>query len=125
MKMIHTDSCAFRNLNIETLEHLLLECPCAQAIWLDVESFLSKFCNRNILRINVDKMLGKINENTLVNHVILLVKKHMYYCRCKTLLPNYEECIFYIATVRKTEKRAYQMNTRVETYTSKWSLIEA
>ena len=45
MKMIRNDSSTFCKLNIEKLEHLFLDCPQAQAVSLDIESFLAACCN--------------------------------------------------------------------------------
>jgi len=90
MKIKTSTTCTFCQYSGET-EHLFIKCPYALALWLDVEAFLSFACNRDIQFSDADKLLGSLQEDAFINYIILLVKKHIYYHKCKESIPNYED----------------------------------
>ena len=78
--------CTFCGAESESLEHLLITCPFTNDFWLD---FICRCRNVNIVLdglSNVDKLFGIWNREEgflLLNHLLIMAKKHIYECRKK------------------------------------------
>ena len=105
MNITQNNLCTFCNNSVETLEHLFLTCPIIEQLWFEIEKFIAEKTKNQLLMSNQDKIFGKGNENNLINHVILLTKKHIYYCRNHNLRPTLKDLLSYINTVKEIEKK--------------------
>ena len=75
------------------LGHLFVERPFTMTVWFDIEEFLSSVLNRDICLPVTEKLLGSLQEGKLVNHVILLVEKHICYQRNKNDIPSHLDLV--------------------------------
>ena len=88
IRILSTDKCTFCRVETETMKHLFVDCALSDMIWDQVEKYISLKLGRGVHFTILDKLFGCIHENVLVNHLIILVKRHIYYCRYVDKLPN-------------------------------------
>ena len=61
-------------------------------------------------------MLGITDEEDLfINHILLIAKKHMYWCRCIKVKPS-------IITFEAQVKKIYQLETSIAKSSNKWPI---
>ena len=63
---------------VETISHLLYECPYAQKIWSDTKIWLSKEYAQTF---HIDKksvLIGNIQNETIINYVFIIIKHEIY-----------------------------------------------
>ena len=84
--------CSFCEKENESLEHIFIHCNYAEEFRAEVIKWLRSL-NVNISNLN-DKeiMLGMPNckDELLVNHVLLIAKQYLYFCRCIKTFPIFK-----------------------------------
>ena len=120
MKIIQSNLCTFCKSEVETLEHLFVECEFSKQLWIQISSLLRNKTKRDVNLSKVEKLFGSLEENHMINHVILLVKKHIYFKRVTNSLPNFEDFKMYLHDIIKMEKYISRLKDSEDEMTRKW-----
>ena len=84
--------CTFCGLEGESLEHLFITCSFAKDFWLN---FIGWRRDANIVLdelSDTDKLFGvwkRKDDFLLLNHLLILAKKHIYECRKNVICPSF------------------------------------
>ena len=116
---MNSELCLFCKTNEETLEHLFVECSVTQEFWLEVETFLCGISGHNVTLTKEEKHFGSLQGNILMNHIILLAKKHIYCGRLNNLKPNIQDFVAYVKSVRNCEFYISKVNKMYEKHFAK------
>ena len=125
MNITQNSLCTFCNNSEETLEHLFLMCPVVEQLWEKVEKFISDKTQNHTILSRVGKSFGTCKENNLINHIILLTKKHIYYSKIRKMKPSFRDFLQYVSTTKDIEKRILFKNMNHEYYQEKWSCLDS
>ena len=86
MKLVPSPMCTFCRDHEESLEHLLIYCHYTKIFGLSVISWLNSY-DINVNNLDTITILFGIPDNNpanfLLNHIIILGKQVIYYCRAK------------------------------------------
>jgi len=109
-------ACSFCGKADESLEHIFSTCHYTEKFrgdvikWMDQQSIQIKSFSLK------DIMLGITDEEDLfINHILLIAKKHMYWCRFIKVKPL-------IITFKAQVKKIYQLETSVAKSSNKWPI---
>ena len=96
--------------SIETISHLLFECPFAQNIWTGVERWLNQTINSDVYMDKVSVMLGNPKNEIVTNCILLIVKHELYKSkwnrtvlnvpRLKRIIKNHMDLDVYLGTIQ-------------------------
>ena len=64
---------------------------------------------------------GSLQTTQLLNHIILLAKKHIHYNNIKSTIPNLKNFKNYLKQIIATEKFIFKRNDDFENFKAKWS----
>ena len=121
MKITQNNKCSFCRKEVETIEHLFVDCEFSEQLWDHVLSILRNGIGKEIHLSKLDKLFGSINENNAVNHIIMLVKKHIYYKKLINSKPNIKEFKVYMKEVMNMEYYVARLQSKEEECIEKWS----
>ena len=112
--LIASPLCTFCGAESESLEHLLITCPFTNDFWLD---FICWCRNVNIVLdglSNVDKLFGIWNREDflLLNHLLIIAKKHIYECRKKSTCPSFRVFCKTLAYVYQLKSQVIKSNNK-------------
>ena len=114
---------SFCNAEAESLEHLFLSCPIINPLWAN----LIVWCNSKNIQVkslsNVDKMFGiwTRKEDTLIlNHLILITKQYIYYCRNSTAKPFFRVLLSKVESIYQLESSIAKSNNKLNMHLLKW-----
>ena len=120
---IDSSMCSFCNAEAESLEHLFLSCPIINPLWAN----LIVWCNSKNIQIkslsDVDKMFGiwTRKEDTLIlNHLILITKQYIYYCRNSTAKPSFRVLLSKVESIYQLESWIAKSNNKLNVHLLKW-----
>ena len=125
-KIGKTDSaaCSFCGVMEESLEHLLVTCHFTATLWKE----LLVWCNGRDINIEtlsaVDILFGDWQRKDcflLFNHIILIAKQYVYYCRTKNLKPLFNVLLLRIKSVYQLECKIVKWKNKWQVHSSKWS----
>jgi len=82
-----TPACFFCGDMDESLEHLITSCHYSKTVRAEVIKWLDKQGNKVAHLSDKDIMFGivRCDDELFVNHVLLVDKQYLYYCRQKVL----------------------------------------
>ena len=82
-------ACSFCGKADESLEHIFSTCHYTERFWGEVIKWMGQQ-NIQIKSFSLkDIMLGITDEEDLfINHILLIAKKHIYWCRCIKVIPS-------------------------------------
>ena len=85
-----TPACSFCGDMDESLEHLITSCHYSKNFWAGVIKWFHKQGIKIVNLFDKDIMLGIVgcNDELFVNHVLLVAKQYLHYCRKKGSLPS-------------------------------------
>ena len=88
---INSSILAFCGEMEESLEHLITSCHYSKTFWAEVIKWFDKQ-GIKIVNFSDKDMFGivRCNDELFVNHVLLVAKQNLYYCRQKNSLPQLE-----------------------------------
>ena len=111
-----TPTCSFCGDMDESLEHLITSCHYSKTFWAEVIKWFDKQGIAIAHLSDKDIMLGivRCDDELFVNHVILVAKQYLYYCRQKSLLPS-------IRVLDSKIKIIYQLETIIAKSNNKMS----
>lgn len=85
-----TRACSFCGDMDESLEHLITSCHYSNNFWAEVIKWFDKQGIEIAHLSDKGIMIGivRCDDELFVNHVILVAKQYLYYCRQKSFLPS-------------------------------------
>ena len=112
---IDSSACSFCGVNDESLEHLFVTCLFTATLW----EKLVIWCNNINIKVEslsaVDIIFGdwqRKEDFLLLNHIILIAKQYIYYCRI-----NNSKLLFNVLLVRI--KSVYLLECQISTWKNK------
>ena len=101
-ELVMSNLCDFCNRYIETVTHLIWECPNSQQFWSELKTFLS---NKNIvLTFNLFNITfgveGKDVHNSLIHFIIICGKYFIFRCNYLKTLPSFNSYKLYLNKYR-------------------------
>ena len=117
-----TRACSFCGDMDESLEHLITSCHYSKHFWAEVTRWFDKqgieiahFSDKGI-------MLGivRCDDELFVNHVILVAKQYLYYCRQKRFLPSIRVLDSKIKMIYQLETIIAKFNNKMSAHNMKW-----
>ena len=91
-------------------------------IWAEVIKWLRSL-NVNINRLNNKEiMLGMPNceDELFVNHVLLIAKQYLYFCRCRKTFPIFKVFMSRLRKIQNLELVIAKSKNELSLYTAKW-----
>ena len=122
-KISETDSCTFCGNSVETIEHLLFNCPQVRTVWDDLATWFMPVSDISDLITERNVLLGSFS-NDLINLIFLLAKYHIYSCKFRATNPHIngiKACIKqeYLIEIRIAKKDANQLRRT----NAKWGTV--
>ena len=119
-KRTGSNLCDFCNMEIETQEHIFIECDVTQNFWNQLKNYLIQQ-NFTVNISKLDMCLGKGgNENELIDFIIICAKYYIYSCKYKLILPHIEHFKSILEQRREIEKIIALNNDKIEIHNKKW-----
>ena len=113
--------CSFCGNEVESIEHLFVDCKYSEQLWDQVKIMLNNWTGKEINLSKLEKLFGLIRENDSINHIVMLVKKHIYYQKINNSRPNIVEFKIYMKKIISIEQYSARLHGKVEKCTEKWS----
>ena len=106
----------------ESLEHLITSCHYSKNFWAEVIKWFYKQGIKIVNLSDKDIMLGIVgcNDELFVNHVLLVAKQYLYYCRKKSSLPSIRVLDSKIKMIYKFETIIAKSNNKMSAHNIKW-----
>ena len=82
--------------------------------------FLKQKLGREIVWTKLDILFGAVNDGNMINHIIILAKRHIYYRKMKKLVTDFVDFKTFLFRTVKTEQIAARMVGKEETVRNKW-----
>ena len=105
--------CIFCERESESIEHLLLKCDYSNKFWQDLINWFNGIGIEVTNLSEVDKIFGIWNRETdfhLLNHLLILAKQHIYFCRNKGCPPSLKIYLAKVASIHQIEAIISQSN---------------
>ena len=89
MKLSTDSLCGLCGSNIETIQHLMSECPQSNELWSNICSWIKNVINVDVCLSSLDKILGYVSSNNNfipLNFIIIYSRKYIFWCtrnKCK------------------------------------------
>ena len=116
-----TDKCYFCGEFSETIEHLFWNCNIIRSLWMDfIEKLLPYINLKSYLEKKYVMFCIQNEENRLVNHLFILVKRYIYVTRCREKDVSLHSLLVFV-------KKYYVIETNIEASTyncSKWDPVQ-
>lgn len=112
--------CSFSEKENESLEHIFIHCNYTEEFWAEVIKWLRSL-NVNINRLNNKEiMLGMSNceDGLFVNHVLLIAKQYLYFCRCRETFRIYKVFMSRLRKIQNLELVIAKSKNKVSLYTA-------
>ena len=107
----------------ESLEHLLVICHFTTTLWKE----LLVWCNSRDINIESLSAIDIIFSDwqrkdcfVLFNHIILIAKQYIYYCRTNNLKPLFNVLLLRIKSVYQLECKVAKWKNKWQVHSSKW-----
>ena len=115
---IDSSLCTFCGMLDESLEHLFVTCHFTTLLWKE----LIAWCSRRQIKVEslsaANIIFGDWQRKDcflLLNHIILIAKQYIYYCRSNNLKP-----LFYVLLQRI--KFVYQLESKIAKWNNNWQV---
>ena len=121
MSKVDSSVCSFCGTVDESLEHLFVSCPSITTLWSD----LICWCRSINIKIDslcaLDILLGLWKrKGDFFNHIIIIAKQYIYYCRHNILKPSLTVLLTKIDSLYNIENRISSLNNKLGTHSFKW-----
>ena len=118
-----SSACSFCGIEDESLEHLFISRPIITTLWTD----LICWCNNINIQIaslsDTDKIFGlwkRKDDFLLLNHIVIITKQYIYYCRNNVLKPSLNVLLSRIKSIYQTEGRIAKSHNKFAVHANKW-----
>ena len=117
-----TAACSFCGDMDESLEHIITSCHYSKNFWAEVIKWFDKQGIAMAYLSDKDIMLGivRCDDELFVNHVILVAKQYLYYCRQKRFLPSIRVLDLKIKMIYQLETIIAKSNNKISAHNKKW-----
>ena len=124
----NSESCSFCNTQRETLKHLFYECDIVKNFWDSVKDWFNlKIPQHTFPNLTpAETIFGLTNtqDAEIINWIILVAKKYVYYNRIKNSVPCIQVFEKYLGMYFKTEKQVAFSNCEWKSFDNKWSMYK-
>lgn len=121
-KLKDTAYCTFCHNELETLQHLLLDCNLIKQFWNQVQVWVS---NESGIYIDVGKeeiIFGYRDEfSDLFDLILMLGKKYIYSTRCNNQQPYFNDFLYVLKSTRDLEYECAKLYNNLNHFEQKWS----
>ena len=117
-----SDLCCFCNEEIETIEHIFVECEVIKIFWERVIKWIQNKMGI-ILQLKVEEKLFGNNILPIIDLVILIARKCIYFCRCNNQFPQIKGFESRIWDMYYTEKYIAVKNDKLTLFNNKWVML--
>ena len=124
-QLIDHDLCSFCFSEKETIQHLFIECTRSKIFWENFRRFWKNISGNIINLLPKHIILGKSDEGTLLNYLLILGKWHLYLSSQRQLQPNWEVFIALCNVKHEIEHIIAKKNNTLIKYTEKWDLFQS
>ena len=114
--------CVLCNSEIETINHLFVECSCVSLLWQQIESFILDSFGITITLMPRNKLWGCTTpkKQHTVNFILLVTRQYIYRQRCLKKKISFVALKNEILTLKKVEKYIALKNHKEKQYLRKW-----
>ena len=119
--VVSSPVCSFCGKENESLEHIFIHCNYTEEFWAEVIKWLRSL-NVNINRLNNKEiMLGMLNceDELFVNHVLLIAKQYLYFCRCRKTFPIFKVFMSRLRKIQNLELVIAKSKNKLSLYIAK------
>ena len=116
MGKVDSSQCSFCGTVDESLEHLFVSCSIITTLWNDLICWcrgksiqIDSLCALDILF----SLWKRKDDFLLLNHVIIIAKQYIYYCRNNVLNPSFSVLLSKIDSVYDIESRIASLNNKL------------
>ena len=122
-----TPACSFCGEMDEALGHLVTSCNHSKNFWAEVIKWFDKQGIKIANLSDKDIMFGivRCNGELFVNHVLLVAKQYLYYCRQKSFLPSIRALDSKIKMIYQLETIIAKSNNKMSAHNIKWGKYKA
>ena len=120
--VVSTPACSFCGDIDESLEHLITSCHYSKKFWAEVTKWFDKQGIKIAHLSDKDKMFGivRCDNELFVNHVLLVAKQYLYYCRQKSSLPSIRVLDSKTKMIHQLQTIVAKSNNKMLTHYIKW-----
>ena len=116
--VVTQDKCEFCEKNNQTLSHVFWECEVVQGIWAYITETM------NIASLSINSVLSNqitAKPHQIENFIILIVKQHIYSCKCSNIKPTVLNTKSKILYWKNIEQYNAEMSVVSKKYQARWS----
>ena len=111
--------CTFCKIEVETLEHLFIDCEHVNHLWTKLENILNYSFSR------LEKLLGCYDKTHLrsfdiLSHLTILLKYFIHTSRFKKIVPHFSIFTKKIINTESTELKIATRNGKIKQHLEKW-----
>ena len=125
-KMADSEMCSKCNSCKESISHMLVTCPKADAIWQRVKGYMSKnFPQVSTTWTTVDILFNTVAQRTdhVINLLVLITKQYIYRQKCLSKEILFNEVQREFVNVQRLEKYIAVKNDHFCKYAKKWCVL--
>ena len=126
MKISATPLCTFCGLESETLEHLFVDCEYVKSFWEVFTAWVNSL--GIVLNQPTDQEImlgitGNRDDCKLVNHLLILRRQTIFYCRQQKLSPKFTLFQLRVQRIIEIEKIIATKRDKLSIHLSKWEKV--
>ena len=120
--MISSPMCSFCDNEIETLEHLFVNCDYVKPLWNRLRNDIPvMFSNENLQAVSILLGIYHENGNEIVNHIIFITKYCIFICRAQKRIPTIEEMYRNMKNTEFLERLIARKRGKIQFHDRKWT----
>ena len=125
-KIKSSEMCSFCDSEVETIQHLMVECRYVKGIWNRVKELCIQDFNTHINTEGPNILFDSVAKprKNVCNFICLVVKQYIYRKRCIGERPTFNEVNAHINRYRNIEKYIAIKNDKVEYHCKKWKCTD-
>ena len=108
---------------IETISHLLYECPNIRVIWQDLQTWLATKLTCTLHFDKTSLLLGNPNNDHIINTLIMITKHEIFNAKCKDRPLHLQQLKQIFKTIMQTELYLGTVKNQRAKALGKWSSI--
>ena len=118
--MDQTPLCSFCNMDNETLDHLFYSCRFTETFWNDFHRCFKEPLSLVIRLCLNDILFGRENSSDILNHLLLLAKRHIYAMKMRKNTPTFAVFLLRVKFNYHLEYEIAARKDKLERHCSKW-----
>ena len=121
-----SEMCTFCNEEVESYMHCFVQCDISKKIWGALKKWLDYFC---FVKLEITPFTLLFNAYTdsfelMINTIILIVKYHLYCCKCKKEQPKFSNIIRLISWYKNIEYYVAKKHKKLTKHNKKWEMYD-